>query len=466
MLARILSFILSALLLWSLPITASAQVSDSMQEYFAGSKSYSNSTPAGRYQGQTMGVYTMGNYVKRAPQVTTNLASIQLPSIKAGCGGIDAFSGGFSFIDGDALGDLLSAILQDAEGFAFMIAIDVVDAQIGSGISKLQSWIQEINSRSINSCDAAAAAVGSLAAQIPIAAEHACKRLGSSKGMFSDFAAARNGCQDRSKEVLDGTDDEEKKQIAINRNYGFEATAENSLYSSDIEMREFLMSISGSIIIRQEAADAEFHYDYIEPIALDEAAVQKLMEGGELKVHKCDDAACLEVTPLGKSVSIAETDAFKLKVEAILSSMYDKLSGEDETAFTTEEIQFVEQTTLPVYKAIDVYQQALPNRGKMMILSYSDLIAYEMVLKFLEDQTNEVLEGAQKIVGGERESFQMWREGVEENRRLLLEQRTLIDQRFETTTAFITEVSRLEAQNAARLINVLSASRQTESGRN
>lgn len=462
MTARIILII--SMLLSCICSSAQAQVSDAMSDFWSSSKTYSNSTPPGRYQGQTMGVYTMGNYTKRVPQVSTNLASIQMPSIKAGCGGIDAFSGGFSFIDGEALGDLMTAILQNAEGFAFMIAIDVVDAQIGSELSKLQSWIQRVNAMNINSCDAAAAAVGSIAAQIPIAAEHACKRLGASKGTFSDFASARNGCQDMSKAVLDNTSDEEKKQIAINRNYGFEATAENSLYGSDLEMREFLMSVSGSIIIRQDAADSEFKYDYIKPIALDETAVNKLMEGGQLKVHKCDNLTCLNVTPLGKEVSIAEADAFKLKVEATLTSIYNKVSGKDNTAITTEEIQFVEQTTLPVYKAIDVYSQAMPNRGLMMILSYSDLIAYEMVLKFLDDQTNAVLEGAQVIIGGEEQSFNMWREGVLENRRLLRQQRDSVDLRFKTTSEFIRQVSSLEQQNAAKLISVLSDAGDGETG--
>lgn len=439
----------------SISNTAHAQVTTSLRDYFNESKGYSNTTDAGHYEGQSMGVYTFGNYVKRSPQKSANIASIQLPSVKAGCGGIDAFSGGFSYISGEAIGDLLTAIMQNAEGFAFMLAIDVVDAQIGSELSKLQSWAQKMNSINIQSCDAAAAAVGSIAAQIPIARDHACQRLGSSRGIFSDFAASRNGCQNRTQEVLGGSTPQEKKQLPVNRNYGFEATEGNSLYSSK-EMREFLMSISGSIVIRQDEA-GETKFNYIEPISLDERAVSIIMNGGNLKIHKCNDDACLNVTRLGKPVNITANDAFTPKVSSMLSSIYQKESGQSTDPITAQEKAFIEQTSLPILKAIKVYAAHAPGqRGEAAVLSYSELIAYEMVLQFLEEQARAVEAGSQNVVGGERETYQMWRQSLQDNRRAIREQQERIDVRFSATMQFIDHIGSLEQSNAARLINSLT----------
>ena len=87
-------------------------------------------TEPGVYRGQTAGYYTGGGIFARTPVRTYSILNIQTPRFRAGCGGIDLFSGGFSFINADQFTEMLRNIGADAKSLAFMLALQVVSPQI------------------------------------------------------------------------------------------------------------------------------------------------------------------------------------------------------------------------------------------------------------------------------------------------------------------------------------------------
>ena len=90
-----------------------------------------NYTRPTAYQGQQAGYATLGSLYVRTQPRNTSLAHIQLPSVRAGCGGIDIFGGSFSFISKEELIKLMEAIMQNAAGFAFELALESLG--IGDG---------------------------------------------------------------------------------------------------------------------------------------------------------------------------------------------------------------------------------------------------------------------------------------------------------------------------------------------
>lgn len=87
---------------------AKADVGKSMNEFWKGMGGISNYNGAGAYEGQSAGYYTLGSMHARIPVQNTQITSIQLPSIKAGCGGINQFNGGFSFLNSTEITGLLT----------------------------------------------------------------------------------------------------------------------------------------------------------------------------------------------------------------------------------------------------------------------------------------------------------------------------------------------------------------------
>ncbi|MDE0052155.1 MAG: conjugal transfer protein TraH, partial [Rhodospirillales bacterium] len=54
-----------------------------------------NTTGPTAFRGQASGHWTLGNLYLRAPVRSEQVATVNLPSFRAGCGGIDAFAGAF-----------------------------------------------------------------------------------------------------------------------------------------------------------------------------------------------------------------------------------------------------------------------------------------------------------------------------------------------------------------------------------
>src|SRR3546814_15608819 len=78
-----------------------------------------NVTGPSAFEGQSAGYYSLGNVWTRFQQKTTNIANLQLPRARAGCGGIDLFAGSLYFITVSELFALLKAIANNAAGLAF-----------------------------------------------------------------------------------------------------------------------------------------------------------------------------------------------------------------------------------------------------------------------------------------------------------------------------------------------------------
>ena len=99
---------------------ASADVLSEMNRFWQGAAV--NTTGPTAFQGQASGHWTLGNLYLSSPVRSEQVATVSLPSFRAGCGGIDAFAGAFSFIDSDQLIAFARAVAQNAAGFAFELA--------------------------------------------------------------------------------------------------------------------------------------------------------------------------------------------------------------------------------------------------------------------------------------------------------------------------------------------------------
>src|SRR3546814_7548471 len=75
--------------------TAHADVASEMNSFFSDAGGAANVTGPSAFQGQSAGYYSLGNVWTRFPQKSVQPFNLQLPSARAGCGGIDLFSGSF-----------------------------------------------------------------------------------------------------------------------------------------------------------------------------------------------------------------------------------------------------------------------------------------------------------------------------------------------------------------------------------
>ncbi|NOW48392.1 conjugative transfer pilus assembly protein TraH [Novosphingobium sp. SG751A] len=106
----------------------------------------------GTFADQTRGYVTAGGMSGRVDVHDDYLMSLSLPKVKAGCGGIDMFLGGMSFLDPDYLVQKLETILQAAPAVAFQYLLETLDEKMGNIISKMEAATNFLNSIQVNDC--------------------------------------------------------------------------------------------------------------------------------------------------------------------------------------------------------------------------------------------------------------------------------------------------------------------------
>src|SRR5258706_6291721 len=90
------------------PLSVAGDLNAEVNDMFNNLGGIGNYTAPGAFKGQTFNTYTGGNLYLRSPNKTYQLAAVQFPSAKAGCGGIDVFRGRFSHISAPELKNLVN----------------------------------------------------------------------------------------------------------------------------------------------------------------------------------------------------------------------------------------------------------------------------------------------------------------------------------------------------------------------
>ena len=114
-------------------LPAQADVNGDLNGFF-GSLGYSgNVSQAQAWQGQAAGYFSGGSVYLRNPVKNVQLISMQLPSLNAGCGGIDAYLGSFSMISGEEIQRFVKQIMSNAAGYAFDLALQTMVPETEAG---------------------------------------------------------------------------------------------------------------------------------------------------------------------------------------------------------------------------------------------------------------------------------------------------------------------------------------------
>ena len=112
----------------------------------------STTTSAGRYESQQRGYYTLGSFQGRWRMSNDYLVSAQPPKYQVGCGGIDLFGGGFSFLDPEYLVEKFERMIQAAPAFAFDLALQEFCKPCVATMQALEDITSQLNSMQINDC--------------------------------------------------------------------------------------------------------------------------------------------------------------------------------------------------------------------------------------------------------------------------------------------------------------------------
>ena len=166
------ALLLGSLLSVSLAAMPPAWASISAEQAFSDLTSAASATGPGYYQTGERNMMVAGSLRVWVPQSNVQLISLVPPSFAAGCGGISAYFGGFSFINGANFQQLVTQVMQNAVGYVLELAIRSLCPMCADVLDAMQKAASTANKFGANSCDIAENLVNAAAKHVRGSLKH------------------------------------------------------------------------------------------------------------------------------------------------------------------------------------------------------------------------------------------------------------------------------------------------------
>lgn len=440
------------LLLSSLLITQSLQANmqTNLDKAFSALGMSHNVTGSGGYQDQTGGFYTGGSVFARGKVNNADILSIQMPHYRAGCGGIDLFMGGFSFINAQEFLQLLRNIGTNAVGYGFNLALATVTPQIKSVIDDLSANIQSMTNQSINSCEAAATLAGGVWPQSNASSGLLCNAMGKELGVASDWAQSRQRCGAGGDLTNINNRKNEKPAfkdvLGDEFNIAWKAIQKNAFLAKDPKLAEFFMTISGTILSRR--VNEQIEMKVLPSRSSDPDLLNGMIHGGAaLQIYTCDNAAidkCLN--PVLSNVTLPKESALYGKVSQTLQSISRKV--QTDTALSAQEMAFVNSTMIPVLKIMAVEVAFKAGGSPLSVSDFSEAIAHDILMQYLEEVMSIVWDSVTQLKKSQINDhvIEEFRSGIAKSRKLLFAKRTALFEQMAITLDLIEKTQQIESK--------------------
>ncbi len=311
--------------------------------------------PPSYFNGPSRQGFSLGSFKVFLPNSRITPISITPPSIRATCGGISAYFGGFSFIDADKFVQLLQNIMNAAAGYFFEMAVEQLCPTCHNIMSLLRHASQLAQKFSVDSCGLGRSLAKKYSDDL---VKHASllKDIGSTG---SSFLEAWDKQMER---WIAGNTDNEKGTIQDDKNNCDPKTGKNCLTGNIVyewvkmaggtkEDAEVIMSLMGTYIYTDSNGNSSgVAPNYKRPIITAEMLADgcKQNANGQLKgtckdygcsgdsipVYSCSsDNKCLDL-----SVGCRSKTDLKEKIKTSLNNVINKLNNREFVSNSTSEM--------------------------------------------------------------------------------------------------------------------------------
>ncbi|MBW1215837.1 conjugal transfer pilus assembly protein TraH [Pantoea allii] len=385
---KLRQFLLSTAVALFISAPALADVQGDLNGYFGSLGFDGNVSRAQAWQGQAAGYVTGGSVYLRNQVKQVQLISMQVPTLNAGCGGIDSYLGAFSFINGAELQRFVKQIMSNAAGYAFDLALQTMVPELKQAKDFLQKLASDVNSANMSSCQAAQGIIGGLWPVTQVSNQKICQDIAGESNIFADWAASRQGCTvgGQGDSVTSRASDQMKDQVLKNKNLIWDALGRNHLFDGNNELKELVMSIIGSIVF-----NAQGQVTILPPMVDNRDVITVLMNGGTAKIYGCDTMdLCLG--PTVATVNISSDAALVSQVRRLMLSIDGKLSSD--SPLTDQEKGFINTTSVPVLKYLTNSRSM--GMSPTYLVQVADFIAQDMMIQYLQEL---VKQASQSLAG-------------------------------------------------------------------
>jgi conjugative transfer pilus assembly protein TraH len=384
-----------------LPQMGSANLNKDLNQFFNQFGVSANVNAGDIYQGQKAGYMTGGSISVRNRVQSQKLATVNLPRFDAGCGGIDIFAGGFSFISRDELIQNLKNTASNAAGYAFLLGLETMSPQVSNTIKQLQSWSNSINSININSCETASDIVGAVWPRKSLANQQICRSTAGRNGLITDYVSGRHKCSYQAgfDEAMQGIGKDKGFQDVLGEEYNiaWEAIQKQKVVAANPMLAELFMSLMGTVIVQKKE---QFQIETWPSKISDELFLQTLMEGGRASVYHCKDSKdkkCLNLVSI--DLEIRSDQGWLGKIKEMLLNIQNRILNDEELAEPEKEL--LAKSRLPLYKIVNVMTAYKKGYCPVDLYQIAEVVAQDLLVQALREAVELVRQGAHQLKRGQ-----------------------------------------------------------------
>lgn len=297
------------------------------------------------FESQKRGYYSAGGFGARVNTTTDYPLTITPPKLSVGCGGIDGFMGGFSFMDADYLVQKAQRTLQAAPYVALDMAIKTMCKECADTMAKAEQIANFLNGIQLNECALAK----------PIATAAVEQNAEALKGLWTEATGTKS-----LNEATDRLWNETTTKITAND----EAPTQDLKTLIEGCPAEFrALMANGSLVSKVSSKVGMTDFEdtlrgYLGDVTIYSAATDKIPQAKRMARCAQNDDLSLDDMMYGRTYTKSAAgvctrsngQAIYTRVTLKLSSIRDKIKGKQN--LSTDEQDFINATGMPVYQMI------------------------------------------------------------------------------------------------------------------
>lgn len=372
-------------LLLATPFVCFADLNDNLNKFYNKFDSSGNLSSGDVYNGQRCGYMTGGGLSIRNRVMNEKVGTISMPKFEAGCGGIDIYAGGMSFINGKQIVSQLKSVASSASGYAFLLGLESLSPQSSNVMKQLQSWANQINGIGINSCETASAMVGSVWPKETLAKQEICRGVAGKSGYMSDRIAGRQQCSNEGtyNDTMRKFEEDNPLILKEEFNLSWEAINRHGGCKSNVE-KEIFMSLMGTVIAKKDET-GKIKKEIIPSKINDDSFLLALLNGGKVNMLACsgknEHEKCLVVQTFEQTVS--HEISWIGKIETQLNNI--QFCVLNDTKLEENDKNLLAKSRLPLYKIVNALTAYKKGYCPVELFQVANIVGMDMLMQYLRE---------------------------------------------------------------------------------
>jgi conjugative transfer pilus assembly protein TraH len=349
---------------------------------------------------QAGGYMTGGSILLRGPRPKElNPLSIQTPKLKfdACTGSGDFRFGAMSYISAAEFSSFMKGVARASGAYLVKMTIKSVCPQCEDIMANLEAIARDINGLTLNQCSMAQTIAEGAFSKLTSGEKQHCMMEANAAGSNTDMFDTTRKCQDSAGSKARSSSGEFESLLGDEFNLVWKALSKGT--GADTNLKELMMSVSGTIIGKKE--DGRYKFTPKPTLLHDRELLERYIGtssgSSKIKLYVCDEGLkCLG--PTEQETNLGPSDTLYGNVSKIMRGLVDKVRA-DNPKLTDEEESLISFSTIPILHLIEMELATKANTEDLLVRmgEFVEVVCYDVITNFMQIMLQRVVTNVQAL---------------------------------------------------------------------